>query len=106
MVMASRPPPVSSASEPRGSAPLPLGQAPHRQVAAALDHQQVQVAVALDLQRQHAVELQRGGEQHRGRHRLAEQRAHRRRVVLALEHGAPARVEAHDLAAHRESPRT
>ena len=56
----------------------------------ALCHQQPYRPIALQLQRERAVKLQRRGQQYRGGHRLTEQSLDRRRVMLQAD-AVPAR---------------
>ncbi len=55
----------------------------------------------LELQAQRAIELQGGGEQHRGRDRLAESVANDCRILPMLEQRAPRGVQVDDVPANR-----
>jgi hypothetical protein len=73
--------------------------APHLEVVRALRDQQVHQALALQLQRQRAVELERGREQHGRGHGLAQQLLHGGWVVLVLAQVEPRAAHAHGMAA-------
>jgi hypothetical protein len=79
---------------------VPLGGGAQRALASALDDQQPHRVAALDLQHQRAVELDGGGQQRAGGQRLAEHRAQRRRIVVAIEHRPPGPFELGDGTAH------
>ena len=57
---------------------------------------------SLELQRQPALELERARHQRGRGHRLAERGRDGLRVLVVLDRRAPARVEAHQVAAHRQ----
>ncbi len=94
----------SPASERKPASP-PIGIVPrhaaHLEVVRALRHQQVHEALALQLQRERAVELERGGEQHHRAHRFAQQLLHGGRIVLVLAQVQPGARETHGVAADR-----
>ncbi len=73
----------------------------HLKVMGALCDQQVHQALALQLQRQRAVELQRGREQHHGPHGFAEQLLHGGWIVLVLAQFQPRARETRGVAADR-----
>jgi hypothetical protein len=71
------------------------------EVMSALGNEQRDEPLALHLQREHAVEFQRGGEQHHGAHCLAQQLLNGGRIVLVLTQREPGLREPHGVAADR-----
>ena len=71
----------------------------HLEVMRALRHQQVDESFALQLQRECAVELERGGEQHHGGNGLAHQLLDGRRIFLVLAQLEPRAGEPRGVAA-------
>ena len=71
------------------------------EIVRALRHQQIDQPLALQLQRERAVELERGGQQHDRAHRLAEQLLHGGWIVLVLAQVQPGVRQAHRVAANR-----
>ncbi len=79
---------------------LRAGQGPVAEVMRALCNEQPDGAIALQLQRQRALEFERGGEQQRGAYGLAQQLLHWRRIFAELAQVTPALANADPLAAH------
>jgi hypothetical protein len=73
--------------------------AAHLEVVRALRDEQTDEALALQLQRDRAVELERRREQHDGADRLAEQLLHGGRIVLVLAQFLPRAADAHRVTA-------
>ena len=71
----------------------------HLEVVRALRHQQVDQSLALQLQRERAVELERGGQQHHRAHRLAQQLLHGGWIVLVFAQIEPGARQAHGVTA-------
>ena len=67
-----------------------------------IDHQHVDEAVALRLQLEAPLHLQRGAEQHGEGRRLADEAGHRRRVLVLAQDVVDAGAEPHHAAAHVE----
>ena len=65
----------------------------------ALRHQQIDQSLALHLQRERTVELERGGQQQHCANRLAEQLLHGGRIVLVLTQHLPGLRQAHRVTA-------
>ncbi len=78
-------------------------QTAHAESARALREQQMHGTGALQLQREHAVELDRGGEQQRRGDRFTEDVAYGLRIGAMLDQRPPRGVEMHQVAANRIS---
>ena len=81
---------------------IEAGAGPHLAGRGEIDHQHAHRSVALRLQNEAAVELQRRTEHHREHDRLAEQFRNRRRIIVAGQNGIDRSPEPHDAAAQVE----
>ena len=81
---------------------IEAGAGPHLAGRGEIHHQHAHRSVALGLQDEAAVDLERRAEHDREHDRLAEQLRHRRRIVVAPQDGVDRRPEPHDAAAQIE----